>query len=71
MARKSLKTAQDIRRYVQGITFKLERGEIDASTAGKIGYLASICLKCVESSDFEKRLQELEGKVEEFFEQDQ
>ena len=63
MSRKRLKTLEDVRRYLAGLINRLEGGLIDPQVAGKLGYLAQILKGCIEASDIEKRLTNVEAKV--------
>lgn len=55
-----LKTSQDIRRYLANLINRAESGETEIMTASKLGYLASILAKVIETSDLEERIKRLE-----------
>jgi hypothetical protein len=63
MPRRRLKTMEDVRRYLANLINRTEAGEVEASTAGKLGYLASILTRVIEGSDMEKRVEALENQV--------
>jgi hypothetical protein len=58
-----LKSGKDIRRYLARLIGRLERGEIDPSLAGRIGYIANVLIRCVEVEVIEERLSEIERKI--------
>ena len=59
-----LRSASDVRRLLAATTNELRNGKVDPNVASKIGYLASILLKAIESDTVEARLQKLEQLVE-------
>ena len=63
MSRKRLKSIEDVRRYLSNLINRVESGDVEASKAGRLGYLASILKSCIESGDIEKRLEELEERA--------
>lgn len=65
MARR-LKTMTDIRRYLANLVNRTESGVVDPSLAGRLGYLISILTRVIEGSEIEKRLDEIERKLEDF-----
>jgi hypothetical protein len=62
MARR-LKSMSDIRRYLAGLINRTEAGQVEPGLAGKLGYLANSLAKVIEGTDLEKRLSELEKKI--------
>jgi hypothetical protein len=64
MARKRLKTAQDLRRYLAGLINRVEQGETAPEMASKLGYLSNILLRVIEGSDMEARIEALEVQNE-------
>jgi len=60
MAKKRLKSSEDIRRFLANLILKTENKELDPLLAGKLGYLSSILLKAIEGTDIEKRIEKLE-----------
>ncbi len=62
---KRFKTMDDVRRYLGKLINRVEAGEVDASLAGKIGYLTSIILKAIEHCDLEARVKKLEEAAKE------
>jgi hypothetical protein len=65
MARRRLKTAQDLRRYLADLINRVEQKEITPETASKLGYLANILLRVIEGADFEARIEALENQQNE------
>jgi len=63
MAKKRLKSTEDIRRFLANLILKTENKEFDPLLAGKLGYLSSILLKAIEGGDLEKRVEALERKL--------
>lgn len=61
---KRFNTVQDIRRYLASVINKVDQGELDQGTAGKLGYLCSILHKVIIDSDIESRLTALEKKIQ-------
>ena len=59
-----LKTAEDARRYLAFLIRACERGTLDPVKAGKLGYLTSLLVRCIEGSAIETRLDELEAELE-------
>jgi hypothetical protein len=62
-AERRLKSPSDIRRYLAYLITRTERGELEPSLAGKLGYLSQILLKAVEASDLSDRLTKIEEKI--------
>lgn len=58
-----LKTLEDIRRYLANLINRTEHGKVEPGLAGKLGYLANSLAKVIEGNDIEKRIEELERKV--------
>jgi len=44
---------------------RTEAGAVEPGLAGKLGYLAGILLKCIETSDLEQRMTMLEKTIAE------
>ena len=63
MSKRRLKTLEDVRRYLANLINRTEAGKVEAGTAGKLGYLASILTRVIEGSDMEKRIEALENQV--------
>ena len=57
---KRLKNTTDLRRYVANLINRTEKGDVEANLAGKLGYLVSLLAKLIETSELEKRVEELE-----------
>ena len=64
MARRRLKTASDLRRYLANLINRVELGETTPEIASKLGYLSNILLRVIEGSDFEARIEALEKETE-------
>jgi len=62
---KRLKTTCDLRRYIADLIRRTEAGTVEPGLAGKLGYLAGILLKCIETSDLEQRMTMLEKTIAE------
>lgn len=60
-----LKTNYDVSRLLAKTINEVRREEIDLDKAAKIGYLANILLRSLEASDLQKRIEELEKRIEE------
>ena len=63
MARRKLENCGDIKRYLSYLIRQTQAKKVSGNTAGKLGYLCSILIKCIESSDLEARLSKLEEKI--------
>ena len=59
-----LKTVSDVRRYLANLINRTESGEVEPNLAGKLGYLANSLARVIEGSDLEKRVEELESRVD-------
>jgi hypothetical protein len=55
-----LQTARACRKFLSRIINRVNRGEMDAGVAGRLGYLVGIVVKSIEVDDVERRLAELE-----------
>ena len=62
MARRRLKTASDLRRYLASLINRVEQGETSPEMASKLGYLTNILLRVIEGSDLEARIEALEAE---------
>ena len=62
--KKRLKTLEDCRRYLAGLINRVESEEVEGQTAGKLAYIANILISCIKDSDLEKRIAELEKRLE-------
>jgi hypothetical protein len=60
-----LRTARDARKLVAALINQVYRREMDPARAARLGYLAGILLKSIETADIEQRLVELEKKLSE------
>jgi hypothetical protein len=57
-----LKTLEDVRAEMGKVYRAARRGELDVSTAGKLGYLLSQLAALVKDTDIEKRIAALEKR---------
>lgn len=60
-----LHTAADARRFLSKLMNGVFRNEIDSGKAARLGYLAGILLKSIETADIERRLADLERTLSE------
>jgi len=58
--KRRLKTLSDVRRFLSDVTNALNRGEMDATKAGKLGYLVQILAKIIQGDDLERRVLSIE-----------
>jgi len=63
--KRRLKTHVDIRRFLSDTANRLNRAEIDPTSAGRLAYICQVLSKVIEQSDFETRLTDLERKYDE------
>lgn len=59
-----LKTAEDVRRYIQNLMSRVENGEIDLNKARLLMNLADGILKSIRTDELEKRIIEIEEALE-------
>ena len=60
-----LNNPYDISRYLARIINRLDRGEIDSGTAGKLGYLCNVLRSTMETAELEERVTLLERRNQE------
>ncbi len=60
MARRRLKTAGDIRRYLANVINDVHDGKMDLNKSGKIGFLCNVLLKSLEICDVDERIRRIE-----------
>ena len=58
--KRRLKNMSDVRMFLADITNRLNQRDIDAMTAGKLGYLLQILSRVIVDDDLEKRVKSLE-----------
>lgn len=58
-----LRNITDVSRFLAKLINQLNRGEIEESKAGKLGYLCNILKSSLEAGDLEERLEALEKQV--------
>ena len=58
-----LRSSADVKRFINSTLNQLRRGQVDESKARTIGYLCRLMLDCIQQSDFEKRLEEIEKQL--------
>lgn len=63
MPKRRLKTASDVRRFLAYLINGTMQGKVEPSLSGKVGYLSSILLKSIESTDIEARISKLEKEL--------
>jgi hypothetical protein len=63
MAERRLNNSCDVRRYLANLINRVEGGKAEVSKAKTLGYLCSLLLRALETSDLEKRIEELEKKL--------
>lgn len=64
MAKRRLKSIDDVRRYLADLIHRLDSGEeIDAALAGRLAYISNILLGAIKDSDIERRIQALEERM--------
>jgi hypothetical protein len=56
-----MKTSDDALALIALTISQVRRGQIDPKIANSVGYLTTIALRAIESSDFERRITELES----------
>ena len=61
--KRRLKSMDDIRRFVADTVNRLNRDEIEANKASKLGYLCQILARVIEGSDLEGRVAEVEKAI--------
>jgi len=61
MAKRRLKTMDDLRRYVADLINRMESGLVEPALAGRLGYLANILKGIIERGDLESRIEDLEN----------
>lgn len=64
MPARRLNNAQDLRRYLANLINRTESGETEAPLAKTLTYMASILLRVIEGGDLEKRIEEIEKKLQ-------
>jgi len=62
-SKRRLKTMDDVRRFLADTVNQLNRDEIEANKASKLGYLCQILARVIEGSDLETRVAELEQAI--------
>ena len=63
MAERRLKTLEDVRRYLAHLVKAIEADEIEPAKGGRLAYISSILIRAIEGADLEKRVTELEKKL--------
>lgn len=64
MAKRRLKSLNDVRRFLADVINRLEAGTLDASVAGRLGYLCNVLKGLIEHGDLENRIANLERLAE-------
>jgi hypothetical protein len=60
---KALETAGDVKRFLAWCIHSVREQSLDPKTAAILGQLGSFLLKAVETSDFERRLADIEARL--------
>lgn len=60
--RKRLKTMSDVRVYLANLINATRNAEVEASLAGRLGFLLNILRSVISDSDLEQRISALEQK---------
>lgn len=55
-----LKTVSDVNRFMAQIINQLNRDEIEANKASKLGYLSNLLIQGIRTQDLEDRVEQLE-----------
>lgn len=63
--KRRLKSADDCRRFLADLINRLNRGEVDSTTAGRLGYLTSTLVGVLKETETEARLSALEQAAKE------
>lgn len=63
MAKRRLKSLDDLRRYLADAINRVEGGELDPGVAGRITYMVNTLRAIIEGGDLERRLVELERRM--------
>lgn len=64
MPRLTLRTCDDIRRFLSKITLETYAGKLEPNLAGRLGFLCSVSLKAIELGEIEAKFAELETLAE-------
>ena len=59
-----LKTIRDVSRFLAKLIRETYKGDVNAGVAAKLGYLCGQLKSCLEASDIEKRVEELEKQLD-------
>jgi hypothetical protein len=62
MAKRRLKTVEDVRRYLAHVIKAIEADQIEPTKGGRLVYASSVLIRAIEDTDLEKRVTELEKK---------
>jgi len=62
--RRRLKSLHDVRKYLADLINATRTGEVEASLAGRLGFLLNILKSVIADSDLEARIIKLESEVE-------
>ena len=63
MAKRRLKSLEDVRRYLANLINETRAGNVDPSLSTKLGYLLNILKSTISDSDLESRIKKLEEIV--------
>ena len=59
-----LETIGDVSHFLAKVINRVNRGEIESNTAGRLGYLANILISALKESELEDRVKKLETLLE-------
>ena len=63
MAKKRLKSLEDVRRYLANLINEARAGNVEITLASRLGYLLNILKSTIADSDLEDRVKRLEEEV--------
>jgi hypothetical protein len=59
-----LETIGDVSRFLGKLINKVERGQVDGGTAGRLAYIANILIGALKDSELEGRVKKLENLLD-------
>ncbi len=61
--KRRFKSLGDVRRFLAYVLNSMDSGDLEPQLGSKMAYVANIMVKCIEGSDLEKRIEELEKSI--------